>query len=703
MQLFTRESFIQALKIIDANPELRKGRESKEYDLLYNGMSYPPILVISEANKIMGGPELTLNDFGNSTKKAFKIINQLGFEIINKETELTKNIVLDTIDLCQNMSDGRKNGTITKETYSAVFKPQLTQFQKKHGNSPALILQSQLKHFYTSQLVTISSKIEFKNFGFWGRSIYNYTWACIYYNFGNDSMTASFSPQLYILVNKDGIKFGFCYGHQIGNDSKFVQSALHLENLELLKKCLQNDRELCFFNATNNEVTARPEKLFGKDERITISSDDNIINNWSNNSLLIKEFHRNEIPENIGVIIQSTLNNLKEFYLSLLPINKKLEDFKNEKTELIQMPFSYKSFLNSANETNFKFSETLILRFVTSLFTKPFLICSGLSGSGKTKLAQAFAMWICENENQYCIVPVGADWTNREPLLGFPNALEVEKYVKPDNGVLDLIIEANKDENQEKPFFIILDEMNLSHVERYFADFLSVMESNNKIALHTGKTDWYDVPAKIGFPKNLFIIGTVNIDETTYMFSPKVLDRASVIEFRVTSKEMKDYLQSNAETRLDDLKSEGKNMAKSFVEMAKNKTIVATDEAELNVTLMSFFDELKKTGAEFGYRSASEILRFAAVVNNIEPTWSTSHILDAAIMQKLLPKVHGSRRKLEPILKTLGTLCLKDGYKFDEYLKNPENKAIKYPISLEKIIRMHDNLISNGFTSYAEA
>jgi 5-methylcytosine-specific restriction protein B len=124
---------------------------------------------------------------------------------------------------------------------------------------------------------------------------------------------------------------------------------------------------------------------------------------------------------------------------------------------------------------------------------------------------------------------------------------------------------------------------------------------------------------------------------------------------------------------------------------------------------MNFFLELKKTGAEFGYRSASEILRFAAVVNKIETTWSMTQIIDAAIMQKLLPKVHGSRRKLEPILKTLGQLCLQEGQKFDDLLNAPteinfkDTDKIKYPISLEKILRMNENLISNGFTSYAEA
>lgn len=292
-------------------------------------------------------------------------------------------------------------------------------------------------------------------------------------------------------------------------------------------------------------------------------------------------------------------------------------------------------------------------------------------------------------------------------MLGFPNALKDNEYVKPDNRVLDLIIDANK--NPDKPYFLILDEMNLSHVERYFADFLSVMETRCKISLHPGDADWEDVPAEIGFPENLFIIGTVNIDETTYMFSPKVLDRANVIEFRVTADEMKSYLLSNSAISLENIEGLGANMAGSFIEIAKNKNIKPENTVELNNTLMSFFSELKKTGAEFGYRSASEIIRFAAVVNIIEPGWSISDIIDAAIMQKLLPKVHGSRRKLEPALKILGILCLQEGQKFDDYL-TPKTEInfsdavrIKYPVSLEKILRMYDNLITNGFTSYAEA
>lgn len=365
------------------------------------------------------------------------------------------------------------------------------------------------------------------------------------------------------------------------------------------------------------------------------------------------------------------------------------------------------SLLRDINKSGLQINEKMVIRFYASLLTKPFVILTGLSGSGKTKLAQAFAMWICESKSQYCIIPVGADWTNREPLLGFPNALKPNNYVKPDNELLNVLVDANA--NPKQPYFLILDEMNLSHVERYFADFLSVMESKDKISLHPGDEEWNGVPPKIGFPENLFLIGTVNVDETTYMFSPKVLDRANVIEFSVTADEMKNFLLSNTHLNLDNIEGAGASIAEGFVRTAGNKNLTFSDAERLNDELLRFFNELKKTGAEFGYRSASEILRFAAIVQKVAPDWDLYQITDAAIMQKLLPKVHGSRRKLEPVLKTLGTLCLLGEQTFDE-LTDPkkeidytDTEKIKYPVSLEKIVRMYANLLSNGFTSYAEA
>src|SRR5687768_16620733 len=83
---FTKESVTEAIKSIEINPGLRQNRESAEYNLIYENEKYPPILVLSQANQILGGTKLTIEDFGNSAKKAFKILTDLGFSIIPKDT-----------------------------------------------------------------------------------------------------------------------------------------------------------------------------------------------------------------------------------------------------------------------------------------------------------------------------------------------------------------------------------------------------------------------------------------------------------------------------------------------------------------------------------------------------------------------------------------------------------------------------------------
>ena len=411
--------------------------------------------------------------------------------------------------------------------------------------------------------------------------------------------------------------------------------------------------------------------------------------------------------------VNNDLDKLIEIYYQL-PLNSengnegKASSAKRSPT-VKQVPFSYVEFQQHTEAANLKFREQLIIRFISALCTKPFVILTGLAGSGKTKLAQAFSQWICEEENQICVVPVGADWTNRDPLLGYPNALEAQRYFKPENKVLMLLIEAGKPENEDKPYFLILDEMNLSHVERYFADFLSTMESEGAISLHSGETDWDGVPSGIKLPKNLFIIGTVNVDETTYMFSPKVLDRANVIEFRVTEDEMQAFLLSPGKADLKALKSAGAHMAADFIAKATSKVSDAANTERMNKVLLELFIELKKVGAEFGFRSASEINRFVKVLPSIAPGWEEDAILDAAVMQKLLPKVHGSRRKLEPVLKALGGLCLVKKEEADKLLNDPEKityddrKVVRFPLSLEKVVRMYKAAVQDGFTSFAEA
>lgn len=380
------------------------------------------------------------------------------------------------------------------------------------------------------------------------------------------------------------------------------------------------------------------------------------------------------------------------------------------KTATPSEPFSIKKIIELIKETGLLYDDNLIKRFAFSLMSKRFLILSGLAGSGKTQLALAFANAMVKNKDeQMCVVSVGADWTNREPLLGFPNALQAGKYVMPESGVLDLLIEANRPENANKPFFLILDEMNMSYVERYFADFLSAMESKEAISLwntNAGPEDTEEVdgvPQKVALPKNLFIIGTINVDETTYMFSPKVLDRANVIEFKISETEMADFLDKIREVDRDSIIGKAAGMGASFVEIACQKELAENKEAVS--TLKSFFKELKGVNAEFGYRSATEIFRFicqAKAHDDTDHRLSDNEILDAAIVQKLLPKLHGSRKKLEPVLQKLWKLCFSGASK-DLNIANEHVEKADFKESADKIRRMYESAAANGFTSFAEA
>lgn len=366
---------------------------------------------------------------------------------------------------------------------------------------------------------------------------------------------------------------------------------------------------------------------------------------------------------------------------------------------------AFQALENAFSEAGLLLDPVAIRRFSVSLLSKKFCILTGLAGSGKTKIAEAFAMWLCASPDQYRIVAVGADWTSNENLLGYADALQTGVYRPPVNGALELILRAHAD--KANPYFLILDEMNLSHVERYFADFLSAMESSNApLSLHgvaaglqaggVGGAGGVDVPSSVALPNNLFIIGTVNVDETTYMFSPKVLDRVNVIEFRATAAQMGAFLDDPVGIDLDGLASQGVGFAAAFVARAQADADIAAlvdtqgtaVAPQLKADLLQVFDALAGVGAEFGFRTAKEIARFMVIHKELSGLdWQYKDALDAQVVQKLMPKLHGSARKLDAVLKALDTF------------------ATQHALVLtgEKVKRMQERLVRDGFTSFAEA
>jgi hypothetical protein len=336
-----------------------------------------------------------------------------------------------------------------------------------------------------------------------------------------------------------------------------------------------------------------------------------------------------------------------------------------------------------------KFMDTTT-RLITSLASKPFVILAGGTGTGKTKCAIEVARKICRKQPageaaDYEVVAVGADWTDTRPLLGYENILGAKpSYTVPK--ALDLIIRASR--NPERPFFLILDEMNLSHVERYFSDFLSIMESKkidteaSTIKLHANKNGMPSTDGNVGgnieqriqWPDNLFVIGTVNIDETTHMFSPKVLDRAHVIEFKPDESQIATGLKGSwdktAQTEAnDELRKENEKgiwaealSAMLFKEnraMKLRKSIDIYNEKEndkkiIEKRIMDTWRTLSKTRFSFSHRTAQEtadyifishrLLKENADVLGASP--DLNGLIDLAFLQKILPKINGSAETL---------------------------------------------------------
>ena len=387
-------------------------------------------------------------------------------------------------------------------------------------------------------------------------------------------------------------------------------------------------------------------------------------------------------------------------------------DSKPVSPEIIQKPEDdvdsttiVSDFLEKCAEAGLVFSADLAGRFIAALAAKPFVILTGLSGSGKTKIAQAFVRYLAPE--QYKLVAVGADWINNEHLLGYVNALDPQEYIMPETGVLDLLLDAVKAENSNKPYFLILDEMNLSHVERYFSDFLSAMESGEKIQLYQGaqrSAGKLEIPQAVEWPKNLYIIGTMNVDETTYMFSPKVLDRAQVIEFRVSAESMEQYLSGTASAiDFNKIDGKGKDFAESLLSLAIKaaSSISVNQKQQINDILLMIFGKLSKSTAEFGFRTAHELLCFIANAHYLMPDKDLAGIIDFAVMQKLLPKLHGSASSLRPVLYELARCCFSEP--LEEKDLPGQTADARFPVSHAKICRMLEKLESEGFASYPEA
>lgn len=525
--------------------------------------------------------------------------------------------------------------------------------------------------------------------------------------------------------------------------------------------------------------------------------------------------------------------------------------------------FKLENLMEYFNKNGFSYSEEQVYNLIISLKTKPFTIISGISGTGKSRIIELLAEYMQDFYNykdNYEVMAVKPNWTDSRGVFGYQNILDETYSITQ---TIEIFLRAKT--NPNKPYFLVLDEMNLARVEHYFSDFLSLIESrkyrykytsidnqatltdefneelknqfnrniklseaiilaalqdktkefnnvehyrtnpisewwfeeysdssnltpqfrselnqgrsrvsggqlktdgsrlagkcfwcedtgnsyklkdeaemdeqtlenfltikeffNNakenviqshkvtvqeKVKLHNSievlktsvhqneysdsslteinnfysEEEGYYVPSKIEIPLNVFVIGTVNVDETTYSFSPKVLDRSNVIEFNeIDLYHAYEYGEAPTDEKGDYKNQDNLNFDMILPTSDDSKVVLKKYEDIFNIVI-DIFKILEVQNMHFGYRVINEISRYILNFNGEDAPHSDVIVsLDYQVSQKILPKMNGSVDELDEVLKEIFLIC----------------KNNNLPRSANKLEYMINELESQGFTTF---
>lgn len=360
------------------------------------------------------------------------------------------------------------------------------------------------------------------------------------------------------------------------------------------------------------------------------------------------------------------------------------------------------------NDKGFIYSNEALSNFYLSLKTKPFVILAGISGTGKSKLVKLFAEAIgaTSTNEQYNLISVKPDWNDSTELLGYKNIKD--EFVP--GKLLQIIQQAQRDENKDKPYFVCLDEMNLARVEYYLSEYLSIIETrefNEDGEIVTDKifSDKYLGDSEnnkeyrgLIFPENLYIIGTVNMDDTTFSFSRKVLDRANTIEFSDVDLELLELKQGDSEA----LQVDNSFLRTRCLNIKDALEVNADYVKEVNTKIIEINNILKHDSKHFAYRVRDEIV-FYMLENKLSALLEEDVAFDYQIKQKILPTIIGSDECIKDILFKLYKYCvpevdLNPDVDYVEESRKYLDKA-KYKQSAEKISMMLRGY-RDGYTSF---
>ena len=380
-----------------------------------------------------------------------------------------------------------------------------------------------------------------------------------------------------------------------------------------------------------------------------------------------------------------------------------------------------KAFFDSFNPnsivTKVNLKDSTYRPYITAIKSKPFLLLAGISGTGKSRIVRelARACWDegsaefkAQKPKNFEMVQVKPNWHDSSELIGYVSRIDGVRYVV--GPFLKFMVKAIND--PDTPYFLCLDEMNLAPVEQYFAEYLSVVESRKRQEDGTittdpivdySNTDEYKSlidqlfpdddtqrsqyltekgGKRLSIPTNLIVVGTVNMDETTFSFSRKVLDRAMTIEMNEVN------LKGGLDRRHEKI---GKLEKDDLVGEAVEGVDVYDKYEDVCNTAITYLekinDKLEGTPFKIAYRTRNEVLLY--VINNLpynkiegddESTYKIEFVvaraLDEITNMKILSRIEGDETKVTTtFLKELGD-TIHDGLEavFAELFDSPSWK-----------------------------
>jgi AAA domain (dynein-related subfamily) len=542
----------------------------------------------------------------------------------------------------------------------------------------------------------------------------NYLWSGI--SIDEDK---SFSFQYSWVFQKDLIEVTFCFGSGVSTSGKLdidkkelKESNLKLleqnlfdaiskpENMDIVKKLIDNEGFVITSNWLQKDKTGskKIEDLMG-DLKNNNAAKSGITRFFSKEEVLAEEFDLEEKIFNYFKMFKPIWDSLKvDPHEQLLrqDINKIESHEENHHRTIVYPLKDIVTHINSyINTKGFYYKYKEIVNLFLSLKTKPFVILSGISGTGKTKIVQLFAesLGATAENGQFSLIPVRPDWSDGSDLIGYRD-IKGEFQAGPFTKVL---IEANKPENLDKPYFVLLDEMNLARVEYYFSDLLSVMESRDRKdgELVSAPVVEETEVGRLLMRDNLFIIGTVNMDETTHPFSPKVLDRANTIEYNEVVLDHFGFLSKD--TDAEPLSISNKQVAGRFLNLKDayfDHEDLVKKVTSLLVEVNSILEPIK---AHFGYRVRDEVC-FYMIYNDEGQLMSFEEAFDYQLLQKVLPRLTGNDLKTEVALKKLFRFCTRHEW-VDEDVESIMKEA-RFSKSARKLSNMIPKIMHDGFTSF---